>query len=193
MIAQLIEGIVRARWLIGAALVAGVVASIYAVRTAPLDAIPDTSDPQVVVYAKWARSPQLLESEVTEPIVKALLGSPEVRSIRATSHMGYSFIYAIAQSATQRSTLRQLITDRLNAIRQQLPPDATVSVGPNASGIGWIYEYALIDNEQLRDPRELRLLNDNVIKPALQTVPGVAEVASVGGLEKQYQLKVFRL
>jgi len=191
MIAQLIEGIVRARWLIGAALVAGVVASIYAVRTAPLDAIPDTSDPQVVVYAKWARSPQLLESEVTEPIVKALLGSPEVRSIRATSHMGYSFIYAIAQSATQRSALRQLITDRLNAIRQQLPPDATVSVGPNASGIGWIYEYALIDNEQLRDPRELRLLNDNVIKPALQTVPGVAEVASVGGLEKQYQLKVF--
>jgi len=191
MIAQLIEAIVRARWLIGAALVAGVVASIYAVRTAPLDAIPDTSDPQVVVYAKWARSPQLLESEVTEPIVKALLGSAEVRSIRATSHMGYSFIYAIAQSATQRSALRQLITDRLNAIRQQLPPDATVSVGPNASGIGWIYEYALIDNEQLRDPRELRLLNDNVIKPALQTVPGVAEVASVGGLEKQYQLKVF--
>src|SRR6478752_905769 len=191
MIAQLIEEIVRARWLIGAALVAGVVASIYAVRTAPLDAIPDTSDPQVVVYAKWARSPQLLESEVTQPIVKALLGSPEVRSIRATSHMGYSFIYAIAQSATQRSALRQLITDRLNAIRQQLPPDATVSVGPNASGIGWIYEYALIHNEQLRDPRELRLLNDNQIKPALQTVPGIAEVASVGGLEKQYQLKVF--
>ena len=191
MIAQLLETIVRVRWLIGAALVAGVVASIYAVRTAPLDAIPDTSDPQVVVYAKWARSPELLESEVTEPIVKALLGSPEVRSIRATSHMGYSFIYAIAQNATQRSALRQLVTDRLNAIRQQLPPDATVSVGPNASGIGWIYEYALIDNEQLRDPRELRLLNDNLIKPAVQTVPGVAEVASVGGLEKQYQLKVF--
>ena len=191
MIAQLIEAIVRARWLIGAALVAGAIASVYAVRTAPLDAIPDTSDPQVVVYAKWARSPELLEAEVTEPIVKALLGSPEVRSIRATSHMGYSFVYAIAQSATQRAGLRQLVTDRLNAIRQQLPPDATVSVGPNASGIGWIYEYALIDNEQLRDPRELRLLNDNVIKPALQTVPGVAEVASVGGLEKQYQLKVF--
>src|SRR6185295_12818358 len=191
MIAQLIEAIDRARWLIGAALVAGVVASIYAVRTAPLDAIPDTSDPQVVVYAKWARSPQLLESEVTEPIVKALLGSPEGRSIRATSHMGYSFIYAIAQSATKRSALRQLITDRLNAIRQQLPPDATVSVGPNASGIGWIYEYALIDNEKLHDPRELRLLNDNQIKPALQTLPGIAEVASLGGLEKQYQLKVF--
>ena len=97
----------------------------------------------------------------------------------------------ILKNGSQRAAVRQLIADRLAAIRQLLPPDASVSVGPNASGIGWIYEYALIDHEQLRDPREMRLLNENQVKPALQTLPGVAEVASVGGLEKQYQLKIF--
>ncbi|MEO8465945.1 MAG: CusA/CzcA family heavy metal efflux RND transporter [Gammaproteobacteria bacterium] len=191
MIAALIDRIVGARLLIGVLLIMAVVASVYSIRTAPLDAIPDISDPQIIVYAKWPRSPQLLEADVTEPVIKALIGSPEIRSIRATSHMGYSFIYVILRSTAQRAAVRQLVTDRLNAIRQQLPADATISIGPNASGIGWIYEYALIDNEKLRDPRELRLLNDNQIKPALQTLPGIAEVASVGGLEKQYQLKVF--
>ena len=81
--------------------------------------------------------------------------------------------------------------DRINAIRPQLPPDAVVTLGPNASSMGWIYQYALVDREGLHDLRELRLLNESQIKPALQTVPGVAEVASVGGLEKQYQLKIF--
>src|SRR5215470_14448137 len=191
MIPKLIDTIVRARWLIGAALLAGVIASIYGVRLAPLDAIPDTSDPQVIVYAKWPRSPQLLEAQVTEPVIKGLLGSPDIRSIRATSHMGYSFIYVILNGTARREIVRQRVADRLNEIRPQLPADAIVNLGPNASGIGWIYEYALIDQAQLRDPREMRLLNDNLIKPALQTLPGVAEIASVGGLEKQYQLKVF--
>jgi len=191
MISALIETIVRFRWMIGLLLIVAVVVSLNALRTAPLDAIPDTSDPQVIIYAKWSRSPQLLESEVTEPIVKALIGSPDIRSIRATSHMGYSFIYVILRSTAQRAAVRQLVTDRLNSMRQQLPADAIVSLGPNASGIGWIYQYALIDHEQLRDPREMRLLNDNQIKPALQAVPGIAEVASVGGLEKQYQLRIF--
>jgi Cu(I)/Ag(I) efflux system membrane protein CusA/SilA len=191
VISTLIEKIVSLRLPIGVLLIAAVGLSVYAVRTAPLDAIPDISDPQVIIYAKWPRSPELLETQVTEPVVKSLIGSPDIRSIRATSHMGYSFIYVILKSGSQRAAVRQLIADRLGTIRQQLPSDATVSVGPNASGIGWIYEYALIDHEQLRDPREMRLLNDNQIKPALQTLPGIADVASVGGLEKQYQLKIF--
>ncbi|HET7133379.1 MAG TPA: efflux RND transporter permease subunit, partial [Gammaproteobacteria bacterium] len=191
MISALIDWIVKLRGLIAVLLVACVGLSLYAIRTAPLDAIPDTSDPQVIIYAKWPRSPELLEKRVTDPVVRALIGSPDIRSIRATSHLGYSFIYAILTSTARRDTARASIADRLSAIRQQLPADAVVTVGPNASGIGWIYEYALIDHEQLRDPREMRLLNDNQIKPALQTVPGIAEVASLGGLEKQYQLKVF--
>jgi Cu(I)/Ag(I) efflux system membrane protein CusA/SilA len=191
MISAIVEHVLRFRLVAILLVAAGVLASLYSVATAPLDAIPDISDPQVIVYAKWPRSPQLLESEVTEPVIKALAGSPDIQGIRATSHMGYSFIYVIAKSDSRRAALRQFVADRLNAIRPQLPADATVTVGPNASSMGWIYEYALIDRELLRDPREMRLLNENQVKPAMQSVPGVAEVASVGGLEKQYQLKLF--
>jgi len=105
--------------------------------------------------------------------------------------MGYSFVYVILTDAGQREAVQQLVVDRINTVRSQLPSDATITLGPNASGAGWIYQYALVDREKLRDLRELRLLNEGQIKPALQSVPGIAEVASVGGLEKQYQLKIF--
>ncbi len=191
MIATIVARVLQYRLIIGLLVLAGVLLSAYAIRTAPLDAIPDISDPQIIVYAKWPRTPELLETEVTEPIIKSLAGASEIQAVRATSHMGYSFIYVILKSEGQRPAVRQLVADRISAIRPQLPPDAIVTLGPNASSMGWIYEYALIDKEGTRDPRDLRLLNENQIKPALQTVPGVAEVASVGGLEKQYQLKIF--
>ncbi len=191
MIASIIEGVLRYRLFVGLLIAAGIGLSLYAIRTAPLDAIPDISDPQLIVYAKWPRTPELLETEVTEPVIRSLAGSPDIQAIRATSHMGFSFIYVILRDESQRAQVRQLVVDRINAIRPQLPPDALVTLGPNASSMGWIYQYALVDKERTRDLRELRLLNENQIKPALQTVPGVAEVASVGGLEKQYQLKVF--
>lgn len=168
-----------------------VAASLYAIRTAPLDAIPDISDPQVVVYAKWQRSPQLLEEFITAPVVRALLGTPGVDSLRATSHMGYSFIYVILAASEDRQAARQRIMDRINAIRAQLPGDATITLGPDAGSMGWIYQYALQDKSQTRDLRELRLLNERQIKPSLQTTPGIAEVASVGGLEKQFQFRLF--
>src|SRR6185295_5886597 len=91
----------------------------------------------------------------------------------------------------QRDDVQKLVTDRINAIRPQLPSDANVTHCPNASSMGWIYQYALVDRESLHDPRELRLLNESQIKPGIETVPGIAEVASVGGLEKQYQIKIF--
>src|SRR5205823_12566781 len=106
-------------------------------------------------------------------------------------HMGYSFIYVILDKARDRGRVEKVVTDRLNGMRPQLPQDAVITIGPNASSMGWIYQYALVDRERLRDLRELRLINESQIKPALQTVPGVAEVASVGGLEKQYQIKIF--
>src|SRR5206468_2435891 len=170
---------------------AGVAASVYTIRIAPLDAIPDISDPQIVIYAKWPRSPQLLEAQVTEPLISALTGSSDIQSIRSTSHMGYSFIYVILNNGAQRARVQQLVLDRINGIRPQLPPDAIITLGPNASSIGWIYQYAIVDRESSHDIRELRLINEGQIKPALQTVPGIAEVASVGGLEKQYQVKLF--
>src|SRR6185369_6266313 len=175
-------------WLLVAA---GVLVSLYSIRAASLDAIPDISDPQIVVYVKWPRSPQLLESDVTAPLIKALVGSPGVQAIRGTSHMGYSFIYVVLENGARRADVQQRVLDKISAVRPQLPADAQVTLGPNASGMGWIYQYALVDHERTRDLRELRLLNEGQIKPALQTVPGVAEVASVGGLEKQYQVKLF--
>ena len=191
MILRLIRTIIRWRALVWAVVIAAVVLSVLSIRAASLDAIPDISDPQIVVYVKWPRSPQLLESQVTEPLVSALVGSPGIASLRGASHMGYSFIYVILNGQVAREEVQQLVTDRINAIRPQLPPDANVTLGPNASSMGWIYQYALIDREKLHDLRELRLLNETQIKPALETVAGVAEVASVGGLEKQYQVKIF--
>jgi Cu(I)/Ag(I) efflux system membrane protein CusA/SilA len=191
MITAIITLVIRFRWLVWALVGLLVGLSAYALRTASLDAIPDISDPQVIVYAKWPRSPQVLETEVTEPVIRALSGSPDVRSIRGTSHMGYSFVYVILNDPGRRAAVREFVADRLNAIRSQLPPDANVVIGPNASSVGWIFQYALRDREHRRDLRELRLLNESQVKPAIQSAPGVAEVASVGGLEKQYQIKLF--
>ena len=191
MIIALIRAVIRWRMIVWALVAAGVLFSLYSIRTASLDAIPDISDPQIVVYVKWPRSPRLLETEVTEPLIRALVGSPDIQALRGSSHMGYSFIYVILSNTARRDKAQQLVLDRINSIRPQLPPDASVTLGPNASSMGWIYQYALVDRQGLHDLRELRLVNESQIKPALQTVPGIAEVASVGGLEKQYQIKIF--
>ena len=185
MIATIIRNVIRFRWVVWGITAALAVASVYALRNAPLDAIPDISDPQIIVYSKWPRSPLVIEREVTEPIIQALAGSPDIQSIRGTSHMGYSFVYVILENARSRAAVRQYVSDRLNAIRTALPSDANVVIGPNASSVGWIFQYALVDRQGTRDLRELRLLNESTVKPALQAAAGVAEVASVGGLEKQ--------
>src|SRR5262249_12589667 len=191
MISSIVSTVIRFRAIVLVLVLAGILSSLYTIRIAPLDAIPDISDPQIVIYAKWPRSPQLLQAQVTEPLINALTGSSDIQYIRSTSHMGYSFIYVMLSNGAQRARVQQLVLDRINTIRPQLPADAVVTLGPNASSIGWIYQYAIVDHETAHDMRELRLLNESEIKPALQSVPGVAEVASVGGLEKQYQLKIF--
>ena len=175
MIVAIVRNIIRFRFLVFSVIGAGILLSFYAIQKAPLDAIPDISDPQIVIYVKWPRSPRLIETEVVEPLMRAMIGSPDIQTIRGTSHMGYSFIYVILKDASRKDEVKQLVVDRINTIRPQLPRDASVTLGPNASSMGWIYQYALIDNEQTHDLRELRLLNESLIKPALQTVPGVAE------------------
>ena len=191
MLTAIIRNIVRFRVLVLVFVLAGIFLSLYSIQRSPLDAIPDISDPQIVIYVKWPRSPQLIESDVTAPLIRALVGSSDIQSIRGTTHMGYSFIYVILSNTANRDRVQQLVLDRINTIRPQLPSDASVTLGPNASSMGWMYQYALVDKEGTRDLRELRILNESQIKPAFQTVPGVAELASVGGLEKQYQIKLF--
>jgi copper/silver efflux system protein len=191
MIPQTLELVLRFRLVILTGLAIAVAASVFELTRAPLDAIPDISDPQVVVYVKWPRSPQLIETSVTEPIIRALTGAEGIQSIRGTSHMGYSFIYVILTSGSDRNSVQQLVTDRISGLRPQLPTDALITLGPNASSMGWVFQYAIVDRERLHDLRELRLLNEGQIKTTLQSVAGVAEVASVGGLEKQFQVKLF--
>lgn len=191
MLTTIIERVIRFRVVVVALVATAVVASAYAVRTASLDAVPDISDPQIVVYAKWARSPQILEAEVTEPLIRALMGSPGIESIRGTSHLGYAFIYVIISDASHREAVEKLVLDQIDAIRPRLPADAVVTIGPNASSLGWIYQYAIVDQDRAWDLRDLRLLNENLVKPTLERATGVAEVASVGGLEKQFQLKLY--
>jgi Cu(I)/Ag(I) efflux system membrane protein CusA/SilA len=191
MMRAVIERVLSLRLIIGLLIAGCAMLSIFAAGRAPLDAIPDISDPQIVVYAKWARSPELLEAEVTEPLIRGLVGARDIRSIRGASHMGYAFVYVILEDESKRAAVQQLVTDRLNLLRPELPTDASVTLGANGSSMGWIYQYALVDRERNLDLRDLRLLNQNQVKPALQTVAGVAEVASVGGLEKQYQLRLF--
>jgi Cu(I)/Ag(I) efflux system membrane protein CusA/SilA len=191
MLTSIIRAVIRFRGavLIGVAALAAL--SLFSLRTAPLDAIPDIADPQVVVYVKWARSAELLESEIAAPLVMAIRGIPDVAAVRATSHLGYSFIYVVLREARRRDAARELVRDRINELRPTLPADATVTLGPNAGSMGWIYEYALVDRAGTHDLRELRQLNESRIKPALEGVAGVAEAASVGGLERQVELKIF--
>src|SRR4026208_1704133 len=141
MITSLIRAVIRWKALAWILVAAATALSAYAIRTASLDAIPDISDPQIIVYAKWPRSVQLLETEVTEPIVSALVGSSDIQAIRGTSHMGYSFVYVVLRKNARRAQTQQLVLDRINAVRPQLPPDATITLGPNASSMGWIFQY----------------------------------------------------
>jgi len=191
MLTSIIRAVIGHRVVVLSIVAALLVLSVYSVRTAPLDAIPDISDPQVVIYAKWPRSPELLDDDVVTPLVEALLGTPGIESIRATSHLGYSFIYVVLDDPSNRATVKQASLDRINEVRARLPSDADIRLGPDASSMGWIHQYALVDREQTRDLRELRTINESRIRPALERLPGIAEVASVGGLERQIQLKVF--
>ncbi|KMP10738.1 hypothetical protein UZ36_06745 [Candidatus Nitromaritima sp. SCGC AAA799-C22] len=165
--------------------------SIYAIKNSPLDAIPDISDPQIIIYSKWPQSSHLLEKEITRPLIRSLSGVKGVRTIRGMSYLGYSFVYVILESGADPESVKGETTERLNSIRPKLPANAQIEIGPLASSMGWIYQYALVDDDNSYDLRELRLIQEERIKFALETVEGVAEVATVGGLEKQYQLKVY--
>lgn len=187
----LVKFILRHQFVVLAVLAASALLSIQAAWRAPLDAIPDIAEPQIVVYAKWARSPQLLESEVVAPLVEAFRGIRGVATVRGTSHMGYAFVYLGLSRNTERSAVARAVAEQISALDTRLPADAVVTVSPNASGAGWIYQYALVDESGSRDLRELRLFNESTVRPALQSVEGVAEVAALGGLESQVQIRLY--
>jgi CzcA family heavy metal efflux pump len=162
---------------------------IYAVQQNPIDAIPDLSENQVIVFTEWmGRSPQIIEDQVTYPLVSNLQGIPKVKNIRASSMFGMSFVYVIFEDGVNTYWARTRVLERLNYAQRLLPQGITPTLGPDGTGVGHIFWYHL-DAPQM-DLGEQRALQDWYIKFALQTVPGVAEVASYGGFEKQYQLVI---
>jgi len=159
-------------------------------KNIPLDAIPDLSDTQVIIYTKWDQSPDIVENQVTYPIVTSLLGAPKVKTVRGTSDYGYSYVYVIFEDGTDLYWARSRVLEYLNHISASLPPDANMQIGPDASSVGWIYQYVVVDESGKLNTAELRSLQDWRLKFQLNAVPGVAEVASIGGFVKQFQIRV---
>jgi Cu(I)/Ag(I) efflux system membrane protein CusA/SilA len=160
-------------------------------QRAPLDAIPDLSDVQVIVFTEWmGQSPDLVEDQVTYPISTALISAPKVQAVRGQSMFGMSFVNVIFEDGTDIYWARSRVLEYMSSVRAKLPQGVNPTLGPDATGVGWVFEYALVDKTGKHDLQELRSLQDWNIRYALASVPGVAEVASVGGFVKQYQVNV---
>jgi copper/silver efflux system protein len=178
------------RLLVLALVAAACAAAVAVLGRIRLDALPDLSDPQVIVLARWDRSPDILEDQVAFPIVSALVSAPRVKAVRALSDFGYTFVYVIFEDGTDLYWARSRVLEYLSTIQPQLPRGVRVELGPDASGVGWIYQYALVDRAGRHSLAELRSLQDWTLRFALQAVPGVAEVASFGGWVRQLQITV---
>ncbi|HEX9800766.1 MAG TPA: efflux RND transporter permease subunit [Thermoanaerobaculia bacterium] len=190
MIERIIRFSAKNRLLVLALVAAACAAAVAVLGRIRLDALPDLSDPQVIVLARWDRSPDILEDQVAFPIVSALVSAPRVKAVRALSDFGYSFVYVVFQDGTDLYWARSRVLEYLSTIQPQLPKGVRVELGPDASGVGWIYQYALVDRSGRHSLAELRSLQDWTLRFALQAVPGVAEVASFGGWVKQIQITV---
>ncbi|MFO0585287.1 MAG: CusA/CzcA family heavy metal efflux RND transporter [Anaeromyxobacter sp.] len=178
------------RLLILAMTAVALLGATWTMRNIPLDALPDLSDTQVIVYSRWDRSPDILEDQVTYPITSALLGAPKVKAIRGFSDFGFSYVYVIFEDGTDPYWARTRVLEYLSKITPQLPAQVQVELGPDASSVGWVYQYALVDRTGQHSSDELRSYQDWNLRYAIQSVPGVSEVATVGGHVRQYQVQV---
>ena len=188
-IERVIEASARNRFLVFIFILFGIAAGIWAIQKTPLDAIPDLSDAQVIVYTDWeGRSPDLIEAQITYPISTKFIAAPKVKFVRGESMFGKSFVYVIFQDGTDIYWARSRVIEYLNSVRGSLPEGVNPVIGPDATGVGWVYEYALVDETGKHNLAELRSFQDWNLRYALESVKGVSEVASVGGFVKQYQV-----
>jgi Cu(I)/Ag(I) efflux system membrane protein CusA/SilA len=162
----------------------------WSIRNIPIDALPDLSDTQVIVYSRWDRSPDIIEDQVTYPIITALLGAPRVKSIRGFSDFGFSYVYVIFEDGTDLYWARTRVLEYLSKITPQLPAGVKTELGPDATSVGWVFQYALVDKSGTHSSDELRSYQDWFLRYAIQSVPGVSEVATIGGQVRQYQVTV---
>ena len=189
MIAALIRGSIANRFLVLLGIGVIVVWGVWAVLRTPLDAIPDLSDVQVILRTSYpGQAPQIVENQVTYPLTTTMLSVPGAKTVRGYSFFGDSFVYILFEDRTDAYWARSRVLEYLNQVQSRLPANAKTSLGPDATGVGWIYEYALVDRTGAHDLAQLRALQDWFLKYELKTVPNVAEVASIGGMVKQYQV-----
>ena len=189
MIASIIRWSVANRFLVVIATLVLAVAGAIAVKATPVDALPDLSDVQVVIRTSYpGQAPQIVENQVTYPLTTTMLSVPGARTVRGYSFFGDSFVYVIFEDGTDLYWARSRVLEYLNQVQGRLPPTARSTLGPDATGVGWIYQYALIDRTGQHDLSQLRSLQDWLLRFELKTVPGVAEVASIGGMVRQYQI-----
>jgi Cu(I)/Ag(I) efflux system membrane protein CusA/SilA len=191
MIERVIEVCARNRLLVILAVIVLLAAGLWSMRRVPLDAIPDLTDVQVILYTKWeGRSPDLIEDQVTYPIVSALISAPRVRVVRGLSDFGFSYVYVIFEDGTDLYWARSRVLEYLKQITARLPEGVSPVLGPDATAVGWVFQYALVDETGRHDLSQLRSFQDWTLRYWLASVPGVAEVASVGGFVREYQVQV---
>jgi Cu(I)/Ag(I) efflux system membrane protein CusA/SilA len=191
MISCIIDWCERNRFLVLTGAVLLTVAGYWCLRHVPLDALPDISDVQVVIHTEWpGEPPDVIEDQVTYPIVTALLAAPHVKAVRGQTMFGDSYVFVIFEDGTDLYWARSRVTEYLQQIGGRLPSEVHPAIGPDATGAGWVYEYAVIDKTHRRNLAELRALQDWYLRYQLETVPGVAEVATIGGYVRQYQVKL---
>src|SRR5712692_6632589 len=191
MIARLIENSARNPVLVILGLLLLSAGWVWAVFDVPLDAIPDLSDVQVVIYTEWpGRSPTLIEDQITYPIVTSMLAGPKVKRVRGVSEYGVSYVYVIFEDRTDLYWARSRVLEYMQKLAGKLPTGVSPTLGPDATGVGWVYQYALVDESGMHDLAQLRSLQDWYLRYQLESVPGVAEVAAIGGFIKEYQIEV---
>ena len=191
MIGKIIEVCAKNRMMVFIVVAFLVLGGLWSLKHVPLDAVPDLSDVQVIVFTEWpGRSPDLMEDQVSYPIVSAFISAPRVKTVRGFSDFGVSYVYVIFEDGTDLYWARSRVLEYLQGIRGKLPAGVNPTLGPDATGVGWVYEYALVDETGQRNIAELRTLQDWYLRYWLASVPGVAEVAAIGGFVKQYQVQV---
>ena len=191
VIERIIEWSARNKFMVFMLVGALTLGGVYCLRNTPLDAIPDLTDVQVIVFSQWeGRSPSLVEDQITYPIVTKLISAPNVRVVRGYSFFGYSFVYVIFKDGTDIYWARSRVMEYMQGLTGNLPPGVTPTLGPDATGVGWGFQYALVDKSGKRDLADLRSFQQWHLRYWIQSVEGVAEVATIGGFEKQYQVEI---
>jgi len=191
MISRIIEWCEQNRFLVFTGALLLTLAGIWSLRRIPLDALPDISDVQVIIHTEWeAAPPNIIEDQVTYPIVTSLLAAPHVKAVRAQTMFGDSYVFVVFEDGTDLYWARSRVTEYLQQIKGRLPPGVNPVIGPDATGAGWVYQYAIVDRTHNKSLADLRALQDWYLRYQLATVPGVAEVATIGGYVRQYQVKL---